>query len=318
MISTKKSLRVIFAGTPEFASIALEALIDSQHQVVAIFTQPDRPSGRGLKITSSPVKELANQYRIPVHQPNSLKASLEQELISSLNADVMVVAAYGILLPVSVLRIPRLGCINIHPSLLPRWRGAAPIQRAIFAGDTITGVTIMQMDQGLDTGPILLQHQYVMDQDETSQTLHDHLAKLGAKTLIETLELLASNNINPMPQDNKLATYAHKISKEEALMDWEQPAIELEYEVRAFNPWPIAYTTWRGQNLRIWKAKTITKKINAEPRTLIGVSREGIDIATGDGALRLLAMQLPGGKVLSVSDFYNARRAELIVGEHFI
>ena len=230
----------------------------------------------------------------------------------------MVVAAYGLLVPMSVLSLPRLGCINIHPSLLPRWRGAAPIQRAIFAGDSITGVTIMQMDQGLDTGPILLQHQYVMEPDETSQTLHDQLAKLGAQALLDTLDLLVNDKIEPMPQDNNLTTYAHKISKEEALIDWMQPAVELECEVRAFNPWPIAYTTWRNQNLRVWKAKAIAKKHDAEPRTLVNASREGIDIVTGDGVLRLLAVQLPGGKVLSIADFYNARHTELIVGEHFL
>jgi len=312
------SLRVIFAGTPEFAAVALEALINSPHQVVSVFTQPDRPSGRGLKLTASPVKQLAIQYQIPVYQPTSLKGAYEQELIANGKADVMVVAAYGMLLPATVLRIPRLGCINIHPSLLPRWRGAAPIQRAIYAGDTITGVTIMQMDAGLDTGPILLTRQYVMDPDETSQTLHDALAKLGAEALIETLNLLATDKMEPKTQENHLATYAHKITKEEALIDWTRPAVELEREIRAFNPWPIAYTSWQGQHVRIWRAKAIAKQQSAEPRTIVHASQDGIDIATGEGVLRLLQLQLPGGKVLTAADFYNAKHNELITGEKFI
>lgn len=311
------SLKIIFAGTPEFAAVALEALVHSSHQVIAVYTQPDRPAGRGLKLTPSPVKAVSLNYQIPVHQPTSLKDEYEQALLRGFNADVMVVAAYGMLLPATILDIPRLGCINIHPSLLPRWRGAAPIQRAIFAGDTITGVTIMQMDPGLDTGPILSQCQYVIDPTETSQTLHDELAKLGAMVLIETLNLLATDSIKAQPQNNALATYANKISKEEALIDWMQPAVELEHEVRAFNPWPVAYTSWKGQNLRIWQAKAIAKDHEVEPRTLLHASRDGIDIATGKGVLRLLQVQLPGGKAMPIADFYNARQHELVVGEKF-
>ncbi|TAK72018.1 MAG: methionyl-tRNA formyltransferase [Gammaproteobacteria bacterium] len=312
---TTPSLKVIFAGTPEFASVALEALLHSSHHVVAVYTQPDRPAGRGLKLTHSPVKELAMTYQLPVYQPKSLKETYEQEQLASFQADVMVVAAYGMLLPAAVLSLPRLGCINIHPSLLPRWRGAAPIQRTIFAGDTITGVTMMQMDAGLDTGPMLLQRRYVMEPDETSQTLHDVLAKLGAETLIETLNLLAENQLEAKAQDNSLSTYANKISKEEALIDWTRPAVELEREIRAFNPWPVAYTTWRGDSLRIWRGKVMPVDHQAEPRTILHASREGVDIATGEGVLRLLQVQLPGGKILPIADFYNARRQELIPGE---
>ncbi len=315
---TIPSLKIIFAGTPAFAAVALEALVHSDHQVVAVYTQPDRPSGRGLKVTPSPVKESALLYQLPVYQPTTLKSSYEEERLTDFHADVMVVAAYAMLLPAAVLRIPRLGCINIHPSLLPRWRGAAPIQRTLFAGDTITGVSIMQMDQGLDTGPVLLQRQYVLDPEETSQTLHDKMARLGADALIETVNLLAQEKIEAKPQDNSLTTYAHKISKEEALIDWMRPAEELACEIRAFNPWPVAYTSWKDQNLRIWKAKVIARDHQSEPRTIVYAGRDGIDIATGAGVLRLLELQLPGGKILSVSDFYNAKHTELLVGQHFI
>lgn len=312
------SLRIVFAGTPAFAAVALEALVHSDHQVVAVYTQPDRPSGRGLKVTPSPVKESALLYQLPVYQPTTLKSAYEEDRLAGFHADVMVVAAYAMLLPAGILRIPRLGCINIHPSLLPRWRGAAPIQRTVFAGDTITGVSIMQMDPGLDTGPILLQRQYVLDPEETSQTLHDKMARLGADALIETLDLLAQGQLEAKPQDHSLATYAHKISKEEALIDWMRPAEELAHEIRAFNPWPVAHTSWKGQNLRIWKAKVVSHNQQAEPRTILHAGRDGIDVATGGGVLRLLSLQLPGGKILSVADFYNAKHADLIVGQHFI
>ena len=312
------SLKVIFAGTPEFASVALEALLHSTHQVIAVYTQPDRPAGRGLKMTASAVKMLAQAHALPIHQPASLKDENEQKILAELKGDVMVVAAYGLLLPSAVLSIPRLGCVNIHPSLLPRWRGAAPIQRTIYAGDKETGVTIMQMDQGLDTGPMLLQKHYTLDAEETSQTLHDKMAKLGATALIETLDLLAQGKIEPVLQDNTQTTYANKISKEEAIIDWMQPAMELEHEVRAFIPWPIAYTSWKGKDLRIWQAKAIDQQHQSSPRTILHASAEGIDIATGNGVLRLLQVQQPGGKVLSVADFYNAKRNELIVGEKLI
>jgi len=311
------SLKIIFAGTPEFAAVALKKLITSPHQVLAVYTQPDRPAGRGLKITASAVKQLALQHQLSIYQPVSLKNIDEQEQLKNFNADVMVVAAYGLLLPKAVLMIPRLGCINIHPSLLPRWRGAAPIQRTIFAGDKITGVTIMQMDEGLDTGPMLLQHQYVLAEDETSHTLHDKLAEMGAESLLETLNLLTQNKIKPQVQDNALATYANKITKEEALIDWSQPAKTLEYKIRAFNPWPIAYTNWQSQTLRIGMAAAMNEKVNAAPGTIIQASKEGIDVATGDGVLRLLSLQLPGGKMLPVQQFYHARASELVKGNIF-
>lgn len=315
---TEHSLKIIFAGTPDFASVALEALIGTKHKIIAVYTQPDKPSGRGLKIKPSPVKQLAQHFNLPLYQPTTLKDVYEQERLAKLDADVMVVAAYGMLLPSQVLHTPRLGCINIHPSLLPRWRGAAPIQRTIHAGDSISGVTIMQMDEGLDTGPILSQHQYVLEPDETSQSLHDVMAKLGAQALISTLDLLAQGRIDPQSQDNARATYAHKISKEEALIDWNQPAIELEWMIRAFNPWPVAHTTWQNQPLRIWSAKAVNQDTEASPRTIVNVSEEGVDIATGKGILRLKQVQLPGAKAISIADFYHAKRHELKVGDHLI
>lgn len=312
------SLKIIFAGTPVFASVALEALIHSRHQVIAVYTQPDRPSGRGLKLTPSPVKLLAQSYQLPLYQPVSLKDEREQERLTELNADVIVVAAYGLLLPAAVLSAPRLCCVNIHPSLLPRWRGAAPIQRAIFAGDSVTGVTIMKMDQGLDTGPILLQHEYQMAADETSQTLHDRLAKDGAQALIEALDLLAQDKLPSRLQDNQSATYAEKITKEEALLDWEQPALVLEHIIRSFNPWPVAFTTWQGKNLRIWMARALQEVHNQPARTIVSASREGIDIAAGTGVLRLLELQLPGGKVMPAADFFNAHHDKLVPGHRFL
>jgi len=311
-------LSIIFAGTPEFAAVALAALIDSPHHVVAVYTQPDRPSGRGLKVTASPVKQLALDHHLPVHQPVSLKEDDEQATLAAYHADVMVVAAYGMLLPSKVLRIPRLGCINIHPSILPRWRGAAPIQRALYAGDSETGVTIMQMSEGLDTGDILYTSKYMITPDDTSQTLHDKLARIGASACLATLDLLAENRITPIPQDNKLATYASKISKEEALIDWQQPALALEYEIRAFNPWPVAYTSWQGKNLRIWSAKALQQLHTVSARTILAASPEGLDIATGEGVLRILQVQLPGGKVISIADFYHAHHDKLIIGQHLL
>lgn len=312
------ALKVIFAGTPEFAAVALDAIIHSRHQVLAVYTQPDRPKGRGLKLQASPVKELALQYQLPLHQPASLKSPDQQSTLAAYQADVMVVAAYGLLLPPAVLAIPRLGCINIHPSLLPRWRGAAPIQRTIFAGDTETGVTIMQMDEGLDTGPILFVTKHPLRGDETSAVLHDELAQTGAKALIETLDLLAANHLKPQPQDHHLSTYAAKITKEEALIDWTQPAIILERQIRAFNPWPISHTSWQNQPLRIHAAKVLNLNHKHAPRTILAASAEGIDVATGVGVLRLLTVQLPGAKAQSVADFYHAKHHLLKVGEHFV
>lgn len=308
---THSPLKIIFAGTPEFAASALQAILLSPHQVLAVYTQPDRPAGRGLKLTASAVKELAIANSLPVHQPVSLKDANEQHLLKNYHADVMVVAAYGMLLPEAVLTIPKYGCINIHPSKLPRWRGAAPIPRTIFAGDKMTAMTIMQMDKGLDTGDILLQHEYALADNETAKTLHDKMAKMGGDAIVEALNLLAHGKLIPIKQDNTKATYANKMTKEEARIDWQQSAAEIENKIRAFNPWPVAFTEWNGETLRIWMARALSQPCNQAPGSITHTSPEGIDVATSNGTLRLLQLQLPGGKVLSAGEFYNAHYVKL-------
>jgi methionyl-tRNA formyltransferase len=310
----KNSLNIIFAGTPEFSVVALSALLQANHKIAAVYTQPDRPAGRGRKLTASPVKDLALQHSLPIHQPVTLRDEREQKILKEFNADLMVVVAYGLLLPLAVLKAPRLGCINIHASLLPRWRGAAPIQRAILAGDAETGVTIMQMEQGLDTGPMLYKKTCPILTTDTSHSLHERLAKLGADALITMLDQLAQ--LTPEVQNNSLATYAHKIAKEEAEIDWQQSAVELDRQIRAFNPWPVSYTTDRGQILRVWEASRLTKECsNVAPGTIMQSSAQGIDVATGESVLRLLKIQLPGARVLPVADVLNARHQEFAPGK---
>lgn len=312
-------LKVIFAGTPEFAAVALQALLDSRHQVIAAYTQPDRPAGRGRKLTASPVKLLAQSHGIPVYQPERLKGEAEQQQLRDLGADVMVVVAYGLILPKAVLDTPRLGCINIHASLLPRWRGAAPIQRAILAGDEESGVTIMQMDVGLDTGAMLVIESTPISRDDTTTTLHDRLAEIGARTVITALDQLQSGSAKPIAQDERQTCYAHKLSKEEALLDWSRPAIELERQVRAFNPWPVAQTYYEGEVVRIWQARALdgVSANGATPGSIIAATKEGIDIATGDGVLRVEQAQLPGGRPLAAVDLLNARKSLKQAGARF-
>jgi methionyl-tRNA formyltransferase len=300
-----ESLNIVFAGTPDFAVPALEHLIASQHQVVAVYTQPDRPAGRGRKLTPSPVKQTALAHDITVLQPESLKDAAAQQQLAELKPDLMVVVAYGLILPPEVLAIPRLGCLNIHGSLLPRWRGAAPIQRAILAGDSQTGVTIMQMDAGLDTGDMLYKAALPINAQDSAQSLHDRLAVLGAEALMSSIEQILDGSVQPEKQDDAEACYAAKLSKQEAKLDWSCPATELLRQVNAFNPWPVAQTTWQGQVLRVWQAE-VGGSCDALPGTVVAADGKGIQVASGDGVLILTRVQLPGGRPMAASDFLNA------------
>jgi methionyl-tRNA formyltransferase len=302
------SLRIIFAGTPDFAARHLDALLSSGHQVVGVFTQPDRPAGRGKKLMPSPVKVLAEEHSLPVFQPASLRPQENQQLVADLNADVMVVVAYGLILPKAVLDMPRLGCINVHGSLLPRWRGAAPIQRSLWAGDADTGVTIMKMDVGLDTGDMLYKLSCPITAEDTSATLYDKLAELGPKGLIDTLQQLADNRARPEVQDEALVTYAEKLSKEEARLDWTLPAAQLERCIRAFNPWPMSWLKIDGQPVKVWQASVIAGQANAAPGTIIEASKQGIQVATVEGILNLESLQPAGKKAMSAQDLLNSRR----------
>ncbi len=309
--------KIIFAGTPEFAAKSLAALLNTPHEIIAVYTQPDRPAGRGQKLAASPVKQLALQYNLPVLQPNTLKTPVEQEKLQSFNADLMIVAAYGLILPAAVLQAPRLGCLNIHASLLPRWRGAAPIQRAILAGDHETGITLMQMDEGLDTGAMLVKASCPILASDTSESLHDRLAELAATTLISALENILASKIKAETQDSSQATYASKISKEEGKIDWQKDALSIDRQIRAFNSWPVAYTALNEQHLRILEAKALSEDNTGAPGTIMAISKSGLDVATGQGILRLLKVQLPGSKALAIADFLNARKDDFKVGHSF-
>lgn len=308
-----KPLRIIFAGTPDFAAVALQALLDSPHEVVAVYTQPDRPAGRGRKLKPGPVKTLAQQYKLPVCQPLSLKAAQEQTELQQWQADVMVVAAYGLILPETVLSIPRYGCLNIHASLLPRWRGAAPIQRAILAGDTATGVTIMQMDVGLDTGDMLLKATCPIKTNDTTQSLHDRLAGIGAETLLKVLDSLP-DGLNPEAQDEQQTCYAAKLDKAEARLDWQQPASQLAHQVQAFNPWPVAQTMLGDKVIRIWQAEALNNPSDAVPGTLIKADKTGFVVACGEGVLHITQLQLPGGKAMNAAALLNGHPDLLLTG----
>lgn len=304
-MATDDGLKIIFAGTPEFAARHLTALLQSPHRVLAVYTQPDRPAGRGKKLQASPVKEAALAAGVEVQQPLSLKAPEAQATLAAYGADVMVVVAYGLLLPASVLESPRFGCINVHASLLPRWRGAAPIQRAIEAGDTETGVTIMQMDVGLDTGPMLLTRICPILPDDNATDLHDRLAEIGPMALLEALQQLQDGTLRGEEQDNSRATYAHKLTKDEALIDWAQPASAIERRIRAFNPFPVAFTTFANEPLRIFEAKVHTRPHSAAPGTILQVDRELVVACGEQTSLALLTVQLPGKKAMAVRDLLN-------------
>ena len=307
-----ESLRIVFAGTPEFAAEHLKALLGRSHQIVAVYSQPDRPAGRGQKLTPSPVKQLALQHNIPVYQPQSLRDPAAQTELATLKPDLMVVVAYGLILPQVVLDIPRLGCINSHASLLPRWRGAAPIQRAVEAGDAESGVTVMQMEAGLDTGPMLLKVSTAISADDTGGSLHDRLTTLGPQAVLDAIAGLANGTLKGEVQDDSLATYAHKLNKDEARLDWSRPALELERLVRAFHPWPICHSTLGGEALKVHAAAL--GEGSGAPGTVLAADKSGLTVACGEGALRLTRLQLPGGKALNFSDLYNSRREQFAVG----
>jgi len=301
------ALNIVFAGTPDFAAGHLQALIDSRHNVVGVYSQPDRPAGRGKKLQPSPVKKLALEHDIAVFQPLNFKQEGSIEELEALNADIMIVVAYGLLLPLAVLEAPKMGCLNVHASILPRWRGAAPIQRAIQVGDTETGITIMQMDVGLDTGDMLSKTLLDIKADETGGSLHDRLLEKGPTALLQTLTLLQAGEAVAEKQDDTLANYAHKLSKEEALINWSLPAIDIELNVRAFNPFPCAYTLLGDQRIKVWQAVVLEEATTLLPGTIARVSTEGVDIATGAGLVRLLNVQLAGKKAMAIADVVNGQ-----------
>jgi methionyl-tRNA formyltransferase len=303
-------LKLAFAGTPDFAVPALEALA-ARHRISAVFTQPDRPSGRGREIHTSPVKRRAIELGVQVHQPAGFKAAEALEMLRAAQADALIVAAYGQILPASALGIPRWGCINIHASLLPRWRGAAPIQRSLLAGDAVTGVTIMRMEAGLDTGPMLASSRVSIEARDTAKTLHDKLASLGAQLIVETLDGLHSGRGHETPQPADGVTYAAKIDKAEAQIQWQRSADEISRQVRAFNPWPMAETRFNGEQLRIWAAEPLESPAllgTESPGAVLTAAPEGIDVVCGSGILRILKLQLAGRKPLAAGDFLRGQR----------
>ncbi len=299
-----KSLRIVFAGTPEFAAAHLQALLNSQHQVVAVYSQPDRPAGRGKQLQASPVKQLALAQGIEVFQPLHLKDEAQQQLLASHQADLMVVVAYGLLLPQAVLDLFPLGAVNVHGSLLPRWRGAAPIARAIQAGDELTGVGLMQMEKGLDTGPVWLEASLAIGQ-HTGQSLHDALIPLGQDCLLRGLALIQSGQSQPNKQDDNLACYAHKLNKSESLLDWHKPALELERQIRAFNPVPGSHFELDGQKIKVWQAELVDA--SGQPGQVLAADASGLLVACGQQSLRLLQLQNPGKGVVQARDWLNGR-----------
>lgn len=306
-----KPLNIIFAGTPDFAAQHLAALLQSEHNIVAVYCPPDKPAGRGKKLTACATKILALAHNIPVQQPENFKTLESQLTVASYQADVMVVVAYGLLLPIVILETPRLGCINVHGSILPKWRGAAPIQRALEAGDPQTGVTIMQMDKGLDTGAMIFTATCDITAKDTSASLYDKLAVLGPKALLSTITLMASGEYKRQPQDNAQATHAAKLDKADAELNWQQPASVLDRKVRAYIPWPVAQFTFNENNkehrIRVWQASVIELEHNQIPGTIISYDKQGIVVATPENALRLEILQLPGKKALAVADILNGK-----------
>jgi methionyl-tRNA formyltransferase len=305
-------MKVIFAGTHDFAVPALQMLIESGHDICAVYTQPDRPSGRGRKCLPSPIKQLALDAGLTVLQPETLKQPEEQQRMAALEPDVLVVVAYGLILPQAILDIPRSGCINIHGSLLPRWRGAAPIHRALMAGDDETGITIMKVVQKLDAGDMLYKLACPIRSDDTSSDLHDKLALMGAEGLKIVLQQIEQGGLKPEVQDESLVTYAHKLEKSEAILDWNQPAVVLDRQIRGLNSWPVAQTTYQGQILRIWRSRLSNQSHQLSPGQ-VQVDGKQLLVATGDGLLELLEVQLPGGKRIDSQAFLNAHSMDQVV-----
>lgn len=299
-------MKIIFAGSPDFAAKHLSALIEAQVKIAAVLTQPDKPTGRGKKITATPVKEIALKHELPFYQPTSLKTEEALIWFKRMAPDVVIDVAYGLIIPSSILALPLFGFLNVHPSLLPRWRGAAPIQRAILAGDTETGVSIMRLNEGIDTGPIFLQAHCPIEQKDTTASLSDRLAKLGCKALLEVLSNLAT--LNPVAQAEIGACYAPKIDKTMARLNWQESAELLDRKIRAFNPWPIAYSVLGDEVVRIWEAEPREEKTTAVAGTILRCDQNGIDVATGKGILRLLKLQFAGGKLLPVSNILNGKK----------
>jgi len=307
-------LRIVFAGTPDFAARHLAALLSTEHEVIAVYTQPDRPAGRGKKLTASPVKNIALENGITVFQPENFKSEEAKQTLAELNADIMVVVAYGLLLPQIVLDTPKLGCINVHGSILPRWRGAAPIQRSIWAGDKETGVTIMQMDIGLDTGDMLKIATLPIETTDTSASMYEKLAELGPGALVDCLSDISSGKAKPEKQNDELANYAKKLSKDEAKIDWSQDAEFTERCIRAFNPWPMSYFSVDSNNIKVWQAR-VDDEISDKPSgTILKADKTGIYICTGKGNLVLEKIQIPGKKAMSVQDVLNSKSSWFEVG----
>ncbi|HCE2175183.1 TPA: methionyl-tRNA formyltransferase [Vibrio parahaemolyticus] len=309
-----QSLRIVFAGTPDFAARHLAALLSSEHEVIAVYTNPDRPAGRGKKLAAPPVKQLALEHHIPVYQPENFKSDEAKQELADLNADLMVVVAYGMLLPQAVLDTPKLGCINVHGSILPRWRGAAPIQRSIWAGDAETGVTIMQMDIGLDTGDMLKIATLPIEATDTSASMYEKLAELGPEALIDCLADIAAGKAVPVKQDDELANYAKKLSKEEARINWNDDATHIERCVRAFNPWPMSHFEAAENSIKVWQSRVAEQTSDKPAGTIVQADKTGIYVATGNGVLVLEQLQVPGKKAMSVQDILNSRAAWFEVG----
>jgi len=310
-------LKIIFAGTPEFAAESLKALLQGPDEVIAVYTQPDRKAGRGQKLKPSPVKEVALEAEIPVYQPLNFKEEQDRQVLADLDADLMVVAAYGLILPKAVLDTPKLGCINVHASILPRWRGAAPIHRALLAGDKETGITIMQMDVGLDTGDMLSKAFTDIEDTDTSASLHDKLAVQGGEILLSTIEQLKAGSISPEPQDDEQANYAHKLTKEEGKIDWAESANAIAQKVRGLFPWPSAYTFIDEQNIRIHQASVADKTSDASAGSVIGSDKTGIYVSTGNGVICLEKLQLPGKKAMTAEQVLNGNKELFAQGNSF-